>query len=138
MSFLTDDRNWFLKDRKKSRISSKRRKQITKTLSFPDSSTSWTQCTCVGTCGITVLQAERIACVADALNLLHRATDYSRLSLNGHLYKKDTTVKRTPWAGPCLCLFPSFDSIRRTPLSDGHLVPVPKVSVLEKVDCIFI
>ena len=28
MSFLADDRNWFLKDRKQSRISSKQRKQI--------------------------------------------------------------------------------------------------------------
>ena len=29
----------------------------------------------------------------------------------------DTSVKRTPRVGPCLCLFPSFDS-----LLDGHLV----------------
>ena len=36
---------------------------------------------------------------------------YSRLSLNGHLYKTDTSVKRTPRVGPCLCLFPLFDSI---------------------------
>ena len=37
-------------------------------------------------------------------------TFYSRLSLNGHFYKTDTTVKRTPGDGPCLCLFPLFDS----------------------------
>ena len=36
---------------------------------------------------------------------------YSRLSLNGHLYKTNTSVKRTPRAGPCLCLFPLFDSV---------------------------
>ena len=36
---------------------------------------------------------------------------YSRLSLNRHLYKTDTSVKRTPRVGPCLCLFPSFDSL---------------------------
>ena len=36
---------------------------------------------------------------------------YSRLSLNGHLYKTDTSVKRTPRVGPCLCLFPLFDSL---------------------------
>ena len=54
----------------------------------------------------------------DALSL------YSRLSLNGHLYKTDASVKRTLRVGPCLSLLPSFDS-----LQDGHLVPVPKVSV---------
>ena len=31
---------------------------------------------------------------------------YSRLSLNGHLYKTDTSVKRTPRVGPCLSLLP--------------------------------
>ena len=36
---------------------------------------------------------------------------YSRLSLNGHLYKTDTSVKRTPRVGPCPCLFPLFDSL---------------------------
>ena len=34
---------------------------------------------------------------------------YSRLSLNGHLYKTDTSVKRTPKVGPCLSLLPLFD-----------------------------
>ena len=38
-------------------------------------------------------------------------TFYSRLSFNGHFYKTDTTVKRTPGDGPCLCLFPLFDSL---------------------------
>ena len=41
---------------------------------------------------------------------------YSRLSLNGHLYKTDTSVKRTPRVGPCLSLFPLFDSFLH-----GHL-----------------
>ena len=46
---------------------------------------------------------------------------YSRLSLNGHLYKTDTSVKRTPRVGPCLSLLPLCDflykmnvSLRRT------------------------
>ena len=33
---------------------------------------------------------------------------YSRLSLNGHLYKADTSVKRTPRVGPCLSFLPLF------------------------------
>ena len=36
---------------------------------------------------------------------------YSRLSLNGHLYKTDTCVKRTPRVGSCLSLLPLFDSL---------------------------
>ena len=36
---------------------------------------------------------------------------YSRLSLNGHPYKTDTSVKRTPRVGPCLSLLPLFDSL---------------------------
>ena len=36
---------------------------------------------------------------------------YSRLSLNGHLYKTDTSLKRTPRVGPCLSLLPLFDSL---------------------------
>ena len=36
---------------------------------------------------------------------------YSRLSLNGHLYKTDTSVKRTPRVGPCFALLPLFDSL---------------------------
>ena len=36
---------------------------------------------------------------------------YSQLSLNGHLYKTDTSVKRTPRVGPCLSLLPLFDSL---------------------------
>ena len=35
---------------------------------------------------------------------------YSRLSLNGHLYKTDTSVKRTPRVGPCLSSLLLFDS----------------------------
>ena len=40
----------------------------------------------------------------------------SELSLYVHLYKTDTSVKRTPRVGPCLSLHPLFDS-----LWDGHL-----------------
>ena len=44
----------------------------------------------------------------------------------------DTSVKQTPRVGPfSLSLLPLFNS-----LSDGKVVPVPKVSVLEGVDCI--
>ena len=55
---------------------------------------------------------------------MKKKNNYSRLSLNGHLYKTDTSVKGTPRVGPCLCLFPLFDSyktdisLRRT-LSTG-------------------
>ena len=38
-------------------------------------------------------------------------TLYSRLSLNGHLYKTDTSVKRTLRVGPCLSLLLLFDSL---------------------------
>ena len=41
---------------------------------------------------------------------------YSQRSLNGNLYKTDTSVKRTPRVGPCLSLLFLFDS-----LQDGHL-----------------
>ena len=36
---------------------------------------------------------------------------YSRLSLNGHLYKTDTLAKWTPRVGPCLSLLPLLDSL---------------------------
>ena len=36
---------------------------------------------------------------------------YSQLSLNGHLYKTDTSVKRTPRVGPCFSLLSLFDSL---------------------------
>ena len=36
---------------------------------------------------------------------------YSRLSLNGHLCKKDASLKRTPRVGPRLSLLPLFDSL---------------------------
>ena len=35
---------------------------------------------------------------------------YSRLSLNGHLYKTDTSVKRTPRVRPYLSLVSIIDS----------------------------
>ena len=44
------------------------------------------------------------------VNLVY-AYAYSRLSLNGHLYKTDTSVKRTLRVGPCLSLLPLFDSL---------------------------
>ena len=37
--------------------------------------------------------------------------EYSLLYLNGHLYKTDTSVKRTLRVGPCLSLLPLFDSL---------------------------
>ena len=36
---------------------------------------------------------------------------YSRLSLNGHLYKMETSVKRTLRVGPCFSLLLLFDSL---------------------------
>ena len=36
---------------------------------------------------------------------------YNRLSLNGHPYKTDTSLKRTPRVGPYLSLLPLFDSL---------------------------
>ena len=36
---------------------------------------------------------------------------YSRLSLNGHLYKTDTSVKWTLRVGPCISLLLLFDSL---------------------------
>ena len=36
---------------------------------------------------------------------------YSRLSIKGHLYKTDTSVKGTLRVGPCLSLLPLFDSL---------------------------
>ena len=36
---------------------------------------------------------------------------YTFDSLNGHLYKTDTSVKRTLRVGPCLCLLPLFVSL---------------------------
>ena len=45
--------------------------------------------------------------------------NYSRLSLNGHLYKTDTSLKRTPRVGPVLyslylTLYKMDISLRRT------------------------
>ena len=42
---------------------------------------------------------------------VHSKGLYSRLSLNGHLYKTDTSVKRTLRVCPCLSLLPLFDSL---------------------------
>ena len=46
------------------------------------------------------------------LNVVHRQVHknmYSRLSLNGHRYKTDTSVKWTPRVSPRLSLLPLFD-----------------------------
>ena len=45
-----------------------------------------------------------------------RKNEYSRLSLNGHLYKTDTSVQRTLKVGPYVSLLLLFDSQK-----DGHL-----------------
>ena len=37
--------------------------------------------------------------------------EYSQLSLNGHLCKTETSVKRTPRIGPCFSLLPLFYSL---------------------------
>ena len=58
---------------------------------------------------VYVLPSE-LACIKNA-GVYSCALFYSRLSLNGQLYKTDTSVKRTLIAGPCLCLFPLFDSL---------------------------
>ena len=41
---------------------------------------------------------------------------YRRFALNGHLYKTDNSVKRTPRVGYCLSLLPLFDSLLRRTL----------------------
>ena len=38
-------------------------------------------------------------------------TEYDQPCLNGYLYKKDTSLKRTPRFGPCLSLLSLFDSL---------------------------
>ena len=49
----------------------------------------------------------------------------------------DTSIRPTPGVGPCVLFYGHFTvfklSISWTPLSDGQLVPVPMVSVLERV-----
>ena len=50
---------------------------------------------------------------------------YNRLSLNGYLYKTDSSVKLTPKVLPA--------HLSKTA---AHLIPDPKVFVLERVDCI--
>ena len=41
--------------------------------------------------------------------IIPNQTDLCPLSLNGHLYKTDTSLKRTPRVGPCLSLLSVFD-----------------------------
>ena len=45
-------------------------------------------------------------------NILLKYKEYSQLSLNGHLYKTDTSVKRTPRVSPCFSLIPLFNSLQ--------------------------
>ena len=49
------------------------------------------------------------------------STIYGQLSLNGNLYKTDTSLKRTPRVDPCLALLLLVDS-----LEDGHLSKMVK------------
>ena len=66
---------------------------------------------------------------------LVEARMYSRPSLNRHLYKTDTSLKRTPRVGPCLS-FSLYLTFYKTDISPRRTAaPVPKVSVLERVDC---
>ena len=59
---------------------------------------------------------------------------YSRLSFNGHLYKTDTSVKRTPRVGPCLSLLPYLILYKTGTSLRGTLSAGPK-GVVERVDC---
>jgi len=54
---------------------------------------------------------------------------YSKLSPKGHLYKMDTLLKQTPPVG--LSFFAPFSWLS----IDGHILPVPKASVLQRIDC---
>ena len=54
---------------------------------------------------------------------------YIELSFNGHLGDTDTKRWSRLFSAPFIWL-----SIRRTTLVDGHYVPVPKVSSLERLD----
>ena len=59
----------------------------------------------------------KISCLPTSPGIFkHLKKWYSRLSLNGHLYKTDTPLKQTPRVGPCLSLLPLFDSLLRTSL----------------------
>ena len=42
---------------------------------------------------------------------------YSRLSLNGHLYKTNTSLKRTPRVGPCLSFYFLYLTLYKTDIS---------------------
>ena len=46
------------------------------------------------------------------------SSDYSQLSINGHLYKTDTSVRRALGVGPCA---PFFSHVTVSKLSSGHL-----------------
>ena len=62
---------------------------------------------------------------------------YSRLSLEGHLYKTDTSVKQTPRVGPCCLHCSLYLTLYRTDITlRPTLSAFPKVSVLERIHCI--
>lgn len=54
---------------------------------------------------------------------------YSKLSPKGHLYKMDTLLELTPPVGPSFFAPFSWLSI------DGQIEPVPRASVLQRIDC---
>lgn len=54
---------------------------------------------------------------------------YSKLSPRGLLYKMDTLLELTPPVSPSF--FPPFSWLS----IDGQIEPVPKASVLQRIDC---
>ena len=69
-----------------------------------------------------ILVLKKFSCQQDALDLEECDTlpaeppllENNRLPLNGHLYKTDNSVKRTPRVRPFLILLPLFDSLNKT------------------------
>ena len=55
---------------------------------------------------------------------------HSRLYLNKHVYRTDTSVKRTPRFGLCPSLLPLFDSLKT------HIILRPTLSAPPKGDCL--
>ena len=76
---------------------------------------------CIGNIGVVTAltvgcaHADRSLLLKNSHSRLNReelwCREWSGLSLNGHLYKTDASLKRTPRVGPCLCLLPLFDSL---------------------------
>ena len=61
-------------------------------------------CTCVKASSLSLKDD-------DVVLLRKRSQLYSLIFLNGHVYKTDTSVKRTLRVGPYLSLLPLFDSL---------------------------